>query len=168
MLFIYNDFAGTHTTVLAAAYHLQKLDPTREPTREEILACHNFNKLAFSDRGKLYFHGIDEDGNKVYTMGRGISTILVPGIYNLIDMLIEEKAINEKIILSDTSPTVPFRMRCGGLLSLWMKIDVLGVPLLVAGARQAYQVIAQLVRHTKNTANTTTSQLVMLENKQFK
>jgi hypothetical protein len=168
MIYIYNDFGGTHTTVMAASYHLQKLDKTREPTKEEILNAHNFNKLVYKDRGKLYFHGKDEDGHKVYTMGRGMSKILVPGIFNTINMLIEEVALNDKIILSNTSPTVPFSMTCGGLFSRMLKIDVIGVPLLITGAKQAYQDIINLVQHTKQVAKTTTSQLIMLDNKEFK
>jgi hypothetical protein len=168
LIYIYNDFGGTHTTVLAASYHLQKLDEKREPTKNEILTSHNFNKLVYKDRGKLYFHGTDEDGNKVYTMGRGRSKILVPGIYNVIQTLLEENVLNEKIILSNTSPTVPFSMTIGGMLSRWLKIDVIGVPLLVFGAKQAYSDIIRLVHHTKQTAKSSSSQLVMLENKQFK
>ncbi|MDD9271586.1 DUF3189 family protein [Paenibacillus sp. GCM10023248] len=168
MIYIYNDFGGTHTTALAAAYHLKKLDETREPTKKEILNTHNFNKLVYKDRGKLYFHGKDEDGNKVYTMGRGRSKILVPGIYNLIDMLIEEGVLHEKIILSNTSPTVPFSMTCGGMLSRWLKIDFIGVPLLIIGAKQAYQDIIHLVHHTKKIAKSSNTQLIMLENKEFK
>ncbi|BFT70730.1 DUF3189 family protein [Paenibacillus sp. P36] len=168
MIYIYNDFGGTHTTSLAAAYHLKKLDETRKPTENEILNTHNFNKLVYQDRGKLYFHGKDEDGNKVYTMGRGRSKILVPGIFNVIDMLMENELLNEKIILSNTSPTVPFSMTCGGMLSRWLKIDFLGVPLLVIGAKQAYQDIINLVHYTKQTAHSSKSQIVMLDNKNFK
>ncbi|MCY9667762.1 DUF3189 family protein [Paenibacillus alginolyticus] len=168
MIYIYNDFGGTHTTALAAAYHLNKLDGTHEPTTNEIMNTHNFNKLVYKDRGKFYFHGKDEDGNKVYTMGRGRSKILVPGVFNLIDMLMEEEVLNEKIILSNTSPTVPFAMTCGGMLSRWLKIDFIGVPLLVIGAKQAYKDIFNLVQHTKQTAKSSTSQLIMLDNKDFK
>ncbi|WP_248927919.1 DUF3189 family protein [Paenibacillus hamazuiensis] len=168
MIFIYNDFGGTHTTVLAAAYHLKKLDETREPTKQEILSAHNFNKLVYKDRGKLYFHGVDEEGNKVYTMGRGRSKILIPGIYNLIDTLQKQNALNEKIILSNTSPTVPFPMTCGGMLSRWLKIDFIGVPLLVSGAKIAYQDIVNLVHHTKDIAKSSASPLILLENEQFK
>ena len=66
MIYIYNDFGGTHTTALAAAYHLKKLDESREPTEYEILHSHNFNKLTSKDRGKLFFHGTDDEGNNRY------------------------------------------------------------------------------------------------------
>ena len=40
-------------------------------------------------------------------MGRAQSKILIPGIHNLIEMLLEEQVLHEKFILSNTSPTVP-------------------------------------------------------------
>jgi hypothetical protein len=165
MIFIYNDFGGTHTTALAAAYHLKKLDENREPTTQEILNSHNFNKLTSKDWGKLFFHGLDEEGHRVYTVGRGSSKILVPGIQSLIEMLQEENALHEKIILSNTSPTVPFPMTIGGLLSRWLKIDSIGVPLLIMGSKQTYKNIVQVVHTTKSAAKNSAERLVVLDNK---
>ncbi|WP_309118550.1 DUF3189 family protein [Paenibacillus sp.] len=167
MIYIYNDFGGTHTTVLAAAYHLKKLTPTRAPTDREILTTHNFNKLVYADRGKLFFHGIDDEGNPVYTMGRGKSKILIPGAVNLLSMLMEEHKLREKIVLSNTSPTVPLPMTLGGMLSRWLKIDAIGVPLLLYGAKIAYRDIVNLVDHTKSAAKQSSSQLLVLDNKRF-
>lgn len=167
MIYIYNCYGGTHSSVLAAAYHLKKLDDTRQPTTEEILGAQNFNKLVYQDRGKFYLHGIDDEGNRVYTVGRGRSKILIPGLYNLIHMLQEENRLNERIILSNCSPTVPLPMTFGGLFSRWLKIDFIGVPLLVIGAKQAYKDIVQLVQTTKEKARNSDSPLLMLENKRF-
>ena len=167
MIYIYNCYGGTHSSVLAAAYHLKRLDETREPTKREILHSHNFNKLVYKDRGKLYLHGIDEEGNKVYTVGRGRSKVLIPGMYNLIEMLQNEEVLNEKVIFSNCSPTVPLPMTFGGLFSRWLKIDLIGVPLLIIGAKQAYQDIVRLVHYTKDTAKKTESKLVLLDNKRF-
>ena len=80
MIFIYNDYGGTHTTSLAAAYHLKKLPTNRVLTKEEILNVDYFNKLTKADFGKLIFHGIDEDGNSVYTIGRKSSKLVVPAL----------------------------------------------------------------------------------------
>jgi hypothetical protein len=167
MIYIYNDFGGTHSTVMAASYHLKKLDETRVPTREEILTAHNFNELVYEDRGHLFLHGIDDEGHPVYTMGRGRSKILIPGIINVIKMLQEKNHLQEKIILSNTSPTVPFAMTMGGMLSRWLKIHIIGVPLLVIGAKQASSNIVQLVHKTKAMAKESDAQLVVLENKEF-
>jgi len=43
MIYIYNCYGGTHSSILAIAYHLKMLDETREPTKEEILNLPNFN-----------------------------------------------------------------------------------------------------------------------------
>ena len=32
MIYIYNDYGGTHTTALAAAYHLKEISPIRTKT----------------------------------------------------------------------------------------------------------------------------------------
>ncbi|MBE1444302.1 hypothetical protein GGC63_003764 [Paenibacillus sp. OAS669] len=83
MIYIYNDYGGTHTTSLAAAYHLNKLPVNRKLTKEEILSVDYFNKLQTSDMGKLIFHGVDENGDSVYTVGRGSSKVVVPALKNL-------------------------------------------------------------------------------------
>ena len=71
MIYIYNDYGGTHTTALAAAYHLKQLPQTERKLMEnEILKVPYFNKLTHADFGKLIYHGIDEDENPVYTLGR--------------------------------------------------------------------------------------------------
>lgn len=167
MIYIYNDYGGTHTTALAASYHLNKLDRNREPSKEEILSAHNFNELTYKDRGKLFFFGNDEDGNKVFTVGRGTCNILIPGLYNLTDMLQKEGVLEEKIIFSCTSPTVPAAMTFGGFLSRWAKIDFIGVPLLVRGAKQTWRNIVDLVDFTKKMGKMDERHLILLDNKQF-
>ena len=136
MIFIYNDYGGTHTTSLAAAYHLKKLPTDRVLTKEEILNVDYFNDLTRADFGKLIFHGIDEDGNSVYTIGRKSSKLVVPALKNLSMLLQEKYHGQEKIIFSNTSPTVPFALTMGGLFSRGLKIDFIGVPFLIVGAKQ--------------------------------
>ncbi len=43
MIYIYNDYGGTHPTALAAAYHLDQLPPGNL-TKEQILNVKYFNK----------------------------------------------------------------------------------------------------------------------------
>ena len=168
MIYIYNCYGGTHSSVLAAVYHLEMLDKTQEPTKEEILNLPNFNKLVHGNRGELFYYGNDKDGNKVYTVGRGNSKILIPGLYNLASMLHKQNLLNEKIIFSNTSPTVPLPMTFGGLLSRGLKIDFLGVPLLVKGAKQSYKNVIELVNNTKKIAKKDKSGIIILDNKEFK
>ncbi|WP_427127872.1 DUF3189 family protein (plasmid) [Priestia megaterium] len=168
MIFIYNDYGGTHTTSIAAAYHLKKIPTSRILTKNEILNIDYFNKLTHSDMGKMIFHGVDTEGHSVYTIGRKSSKLVVPALKNLTLLLQDKYQIHEKIVFSNTSPTVPFAMTVGGFLSRGLKIDSIGVPLLIVGAKQCCHNILQLVEHTKHIGNSTNSKVIVLENKCFK
>jgi len=167
MIYIYNCFGGTHSSILAIAYHLEMLDETREPTKEEILNLPNFNNLESGNRGEFFYYGSDKDGNKIYTIGRGRSKVLIPGLYNLATMLHKQELLNEKIVFSNTSPTVPLSMTFGGLFSRWLKIDFIGVPLLIKGAKQSYKDVIKLVNNTKKEAKEVKSEVIILENNEF-
>lgn len=164
MIFIYNDYGGTHTTALAAAYHLKKLPAHAELTKEQILNIDYFNKLKTSDMGRFIFHGLDEDGHSVYTVGRGNSKIFVPGLKEMFEILQKKNGTEEKLIFSNTSPMVPLSMTFGGFFSRRLGIDFIGVPLLVKGAKQASAQIAYLVEHTKEMANNSTEQVLIIDN----
>lgn len=167
MIYIYDDFAGTHSTALAAAYHLKKLPTDRKLTKEEILQVDYFNQLTPADMGRLIFHGIDDEGHSVYTIGRKNSKLVVPALKNLSVMLQNHFGEEEKIIFSNTSPTVPFAMTMGGLFSRRLKIDFIGVPLLVVGAKQCCHDILRLVQYTKEVGASTHTKVTVLENKSF-
>lgn len=168
MIYIYNDYAGTHSTALAAAYHLNKLPFDRKLTKGEILNVDFFNKLTNADFGKIFFHGTDEEGNSVYTIGRKKDKLVIPAMENLSLLLQDQFKNHEKIIFSNTSPTVPFAMTMGGLFSRRFKIDFIGVPLLVLGAKQSCQNIIKLVENTKRIGKSADSNVVVLDNKNFK
>ncbi|MCA0173840.1 DUF3189 family protein [Bacillus sp. RAR_GA_16] len=169
MIYIYHDYGGTHTTSLAAAFHLQLLKPSSLPlTSEEVLAVPYFNKLTKKDAGHLLFHGQDADGHKVFTIGKKSSKLIVPALYDMTMMLFEHFQVEDQIILSNTSPTVPFVMSIGGGLSRGLGIDALGVPLLIKGAKKCSPLIYDLVEHTKKQAHQTTDKVLLLDNKLFK
>lgn len=169
MIFIYNDFGGTHTTSLAAALHLQIIKPESFPfSKEEILAVPYFNKLTKQDLGKLIFHGKDQNGNPVYTIGRKSQDLVVPSLESLGLMLFEHFKIEDRLIFSNTSPTVPKIMSIGGFFSKGLKVDFIGVPLLIKGANQCINEIYKLVENTKQMANTPEQdQIIVLDNSQF-
>ncbi|MBU8906047.1 DUF3189 family protein [Desertibacillus haloalkaliphilus] len=167
MIYVYNCYAGTHSSALAAAYHLNKIPRDRTPTKEEILTIDIFNKLTSKDMGKLIYHGNDESNHPVYTVGRGNSKAVVPALSGLVDILHQHGQTDEKVIFSNASPTVPLAMTFGGLFSRRLKIDFIGVPLLIKGAKQAYDDIAKLVEKTKEVAATTENQVEVLDNKEF-
>lgn len=167
MIYIYNCYGGTHSSALAAAYHLKKLPQNRIPTKDEILNIDIFNKLTTKDMGRMIYHGNDEDGNRVYTVGRGRSKALVPALKELLLLVNEGGQNTDKVILSNASPTVPIAMTFGGLFSRRLHIDFIGVPLLIKGAQQTYHNIITLVEKTKSTAKSTPKQVEVLENKQL-
>lgn len=170
MFYIYNDFAGTHSTALAAAYHLKQLPQSeRKLSKEAILNVPYFNKLTRKDFGKLLFHGIDEEGNSVYSIGRKRNKYVVPAMKELALLFQEKFQVNEKLVFSNTSPTVPLAMSLGGFFSRGMKIDIIGVPLLVAGAKQCCDNIYRLVENTKHAANTSYNEnVIILDNEIYK
>ncbi|MGG3806433.1 DUF3189 family protein [Metabacillus fastidiosus] len=169
MIFIYNDYGGTHTTSLAAALHLQILKPPSTPlTKKEILAVPFFNKLTKKDFGKLIFHGKDRDGHLVYTLGRKSQKLVVPSLTDFGLLLFEHFQVGERIIFSNTSPTVPISMSLGGFFSRGLKIDSIGVPFLVMGAKKCINNIYELVENTKQIALTPTQEkIIVLENQQY-
>ncbi len=168
MIYIYNDYAGTHSTALAAAYHLKKLPTDRKLTKQEILNVDYFTKLTKDDFGKIFFHGIDDEGNAVYSIGRKRSKLVIPALKELSQLLQENDQSKERIIFSNTSPTVPLAMTMGGLFSRGLHIDIIGVPLLVIGAKQCCNNIISLVEYTKQIGQSTNEKVIILENKEFK
>lgn len=164
MIFIYNCYGGTHSSSLASAVHLKKLPLDRIPTRDEILGTDHFNKLKYKDMGRIIYRGIDDEGNKVFSVGRGTSKVLIPCLENLIKILYDECGLNEKIIFSNMSPTVPPAMTFGGFFARGLGIDFIGVPFLVIGAKQAYKRIVEIVNHTKESAKTLNDPVLVLMN----
>jgi Protein of unknown function (DUF3189) len=170
VIYIYNDYGGTHTTSLAAAYHLKQLPQSEvKLTKDEILNVKYFNKLTKQDFGKLIFHGIDDEGHSVYTIGRKRNKYVVPAMKEIILLLQEKFQDDEKIVFSNTSPTVPLLMSMGGFFSRGLKIDFIGVPLLVKGAKQCCDNIFRLVENTKRVGSTTFNEnVIILENEMYK
>ncbi|KQL54391.1 ABC transporter [Heyndrickxia shackletonii] len=170
MIYIYNDYGGTHTTSMAAAYHLKQLPQSEKKlTTDQILNVKYFNKLTKEDFGKLIFHGVDEDGNSVYSIGRKRNKLVVKALKELTLLLEDKYQFNEKIVFSNTSPTVPIAMSFGGFFSRGLKIDFIGVPLLVMGAKQCCDNIFRLVENTKKIGKAENGEkVIILQNDNFK
>lgn len=148
MVIIYNCYGGTHSSILASAIHLKKLPVNRIPTKDEILNTEYFNRLSYKDMGRLIFHGSDDSGNRIFTIGRGTSKALVPAMRNLAIALCRDKNIDENFLFVNCSPTVHPLMTIGGFFSRALHIDFIGVPLLTVGARRTYYNITALVEKT--------------------
>ncbi len=147
---------------------MKKLPLDRIPTWKEILNTDQFNRLTYKDMGRIIYRGTDEEGNKVFTVGRGTSKVLIPCLKNLVTILYNDYGFNEKIIFSNMSPTVTFPMTIGGFLSRGLGIDFIGVPLLVIGAQQAYRKVVEVVKYTQECAETLNDPVLVLLNKKYK
>lgn len=168
MIYIYNCYGGTHSSALAAAYHLNYLPTHRTPSKQEILKVDIFNNLTRKDMGRIIYHGDDENGDKVYSLGRGRSKVVVKALNNICSILRTTSEIHEPIIFSNTSPTVPIAMTFGGMFSRGLRINFIGVPLLLIGARQAHSNLVNLVKYTKEQRNNQHPDTIVLNNKNFK
>jgi hypothetical protein len=170
MIYIYNDYGGTHTTSMAAAYHLKQLPQSEQKlTTEEILNVKFFNKLTHADFGKIIFHGVDEEGHSVYTIGRKRNKLVVPALKDFGLLLQEKFHFEEKIVFSNTSPTVPLSMTFGGFFARGLKMNTLGVPLLVKGAKKCCDNVFRLVENTKEVGRTSFNEnIIILENEMYK
>jgi len=168
MIYIYNCYGGTHTSALAAAYHLNRLPRDRKPSKEEILNTYMFDKLLPQEQGKLIHHGKDDQGNDIFSVGRGNSKAVIPAISNSFQLLADKEELSEKVVLSNTSPTVPLMMTIGGFCSRQLKLTTLGRALLVLGAQQTYKNIIQVVEVTTRAGATSSSKVEVLNNKEIK
>ncbi|MCR4435518.1 MAG: DUF3189 family protein [Clostridiales bacterium] len=164
MIYIYSCYAGTHSSSIAAALHLKRIREDRIPTKSEILNIEYFNKLKKKDMGRIIYRGMDEDGNKVYTLGRGTSNILLPCIKDLVTILQSESGLNEKIVLSNMSPCVTVSMSVGGFLSRRLGLDFIGVPFLIIGCQLGFRNIVRVVNHTKEAAKNSSDNVLVLMN----
>jgi len=167
MYFIYHCYGGTHTSAIAAAIHLNQIPSNRIPTKQAFKNIYLFNKLSSMDMGHIVYHGTDELGNKVFTLGRGTSKALIPSLQHLYAMLQKDHPAMEKIIFSNTSPTVPLIMTIGGFIAKALKWNAVGEPLLLIGAGQAFLNIAGLVENTKEMSKNMQSNNIVLQNKQI-
>jgi hypothetical protein len=164
MIFIYNCYAGTHSSSLASAIHLKKLPADRVPTRDEILDTDYFDKLKKKDFGRVIFRGTDDEGNRVYTVGRGPSKLIVPCLSNMLNILCSDYGFNEKIVFSNMSPSVNLAMSIGGFVSRRFGLRFIGTPFLVAGAKKAHKRIVEIVKKTRESSKTLKEHVLVLSN----
>ncbi|HOP73755.1 MAG TPA: DUF3189 family protein [Bacillota bacterium] len=146
MKVFYYCFAGTHSSVIAAAIHLNRLPMDRIPDRNEILNTVPFDLRESEDIGIPYFMGIDECGHEIYVLGFGKDPAL--GL-QVVQHLIEGRADHEEWKFFNTLPCINWTTRCGGYLSRRWKWVGIGRFLLIRGIRQCYPKICKLVQQIK-------------------
>lgn len=144
---IYHDVGGTHSTVVAAAIHLNYLPMNQIPTKSEILNIPLFDRLEKKDIGRLIYHGNDEYKNAVYTLSRQYDAHLVVNtIETVFGMVDRDKS---EVLCVDTSKTVNNLMRIGGASSRRLGLVSFGRPIVTYGTIKAYSKIFDIVKKTK-------------------
>ncbi len=109
LIYIYNCYGGTHSSALAAAYHLKKLPFSRKPSKNEILSTDCFNQLSPKEMGKLIFHGLDEEGHQVYTIGRGSSKAVIPAMLGVFELFEKTENCRKKSFFQTRLRLCPLR-----------------------------------------------------------
>ncbi|TZE83592.1 DUF3189 family protein [Calorimonas adulescens] len=148
MIVVYYDYGGTHTSVVAAAVHLGRLNPEKVPEGKELIDLPLFDRITQSDLGHIIYNGTSIDGNNIYTLGlKKAKNLVIPAVEDMYKAVFGN---TDGLYLVDVSSATNFYMKLGGLLSRGMRLQFLGLPLVVYGTRKAYRNIVRLVFNTKN------------------
>lgn len=148
MIIIYNCYGGAHSSVTAAALHLQLLSDTRRPSSAELLNLPYFDAQVGKDHGRIRFMGFDSKGNKIYiaskkNLGRYYEKIM----YHLLAI----SGVNQNnFVFINTMPYVNVWMIIGGYLSRRLGLKTLGRPLVIYGTKKSYWKFVHLVNLVKD------------------
>jgi hypothetical protein len=144
---IYHCYGGNHSSVTAAAVHLEKLPHNRLPAVNELMSLELFDSQDRHDIGRIINMGTDGWGNEIFVVGRlSRPTIL----YNMLHGLGEQFQLPaDSYMLVDVGILINNIMRIGGLLSRGFGLTVIGRPLVARGTLGAYKEICQLVSEIK-------------------
>lgn len=142
---VYHCYGGTHSSVLAAALHTGVIPHRQPPEAARLLALPFMDSQDGDACGQLYFFGTDENGHRVYILGRrrnGEALALVLG-----GAAGEEAP--DGLILVNAMVCVPLLLKIGGFLSRRLRLTRIGRPLVVAGLKKAYPCLCELVFRVK-------------------
>jgi hypothetical protein len=147
---IYNCYGGAHSSVTAAAIHLQMLPETRKPSAAELLNLPYYDAQVGKDHGRIRFFGFDSRGNQIYITGKkNLGVFYEEIMYNLL-FLGGDKQEQENFVFINTMPYVNIWMVIGGFLSRRLGWKALGRPLVIYGTKQAYWKFIHLINLVKD------------------
>ncbi|MBS4534261.1 DUF3189 family protein [Clostridium sp. D2Q-14] len=148
---IYHCVGGTHSSVIAASIHLGMLPNKEKPKLKEIINFPFFDRLKKEEQGKIILRGIDEKGNKIYTISRQfVPELVIPAI---IDSYKIAGGNLNNLILVNTMSSVNFLMKIGGFSSRRLGLVSFGRPIVAKGTLKAYEDIIKIVKDTKSKIN---------------
>lgn len=148
MIVIYYDYGGTHTSVVASAIHLGRLNPAKIPETRDITRLPLFDTVTQNELGHIIYNGTDEYGNNIYTLGiKKTKNLVIPAINDMYKAIFGN---TDGLYLVDVSPATDIFMKLGGLISRGLRMQPLGLPIVVYGTKRAYPKIVRIVENTKN------------------
>ncbi|MDD4627268.1 MAG: DUF3189 family protein [Syntrophomonas sp.] len=146
MKIIYHCFGGSHSSVLAAALHLDLIDKKKIPGISEMMSIPYFDKTTKADFGSIRLMGVDEYHNEIYVLGKKN----LGSRYGKILMGIAEiLGVKEDLLTVDCMSRVNWSMKIGGFTSRRMGWSRLGRPVLGKGTEAAFLDLVNLVEITR-------------------
>lgn len=146
MIIIYHCFGGSHSSVLAAALHLQMISKDRLPSSDELFGLPYFDKTCDEDFGRIRFMGVDELGHQVYVVGR---KSMGNRYSNIITSVAGILGTDQKILAVDCMHPVNLSMKLGGFTSRRMGLVAVGRAVLARGTLNAFFELVRLVEVTR-------------------
>lgn len=151
MKIVYHCYGGAHASPTAAAIHLGHFPAGRFPRFSDFKKIPHFDRMTWSEHGKLVKAGVDAAGNEVFILGRRNSPRLVIGL------------IREFIRLSGGDPDEYYFVNCmqrlnlfmvtGGFSSRSLGFVAFGRPIVTIGTMISYPILAAIVRKTIDRIN---------------
>lgn len=147
---IYYCFGGTHSSVMAAAIHLNWLSASRLPTDEELRRTPYFNCESNHRIGTVHHMGLTDDA-AIKAVGLGANRKPLRRL--LIQVLGLLGWRSDEVISTETLNAVGWMLRLGGFMSCRLGWRHLSWPLVSAGARRAHPKLCAKVEQIKKQLN---------------
>ncbi|WP_134705066.1 DUF3189 family protein [Ammoniphilus sp. YIM 78166] len=147
MNIVYCCYGSAHSSIIAAHVHLGFLPMDRIPSKAELLSLYDFDRTEGYFIGSLFYKGVDEWGNRVYTMGLGREMDLVRESF--LSMLERNGGHREQYRFFLALPHINRVAKIGGALSRRYGWVGIGRPLAVIGIRQSYPGMVRFVKDCK-------------------
>lgn len=147
MKVIYYCHTGAHTSLVAAAIHLGLLTSNRIPTNQEIKNLPFFNNIKVRQLGIPFYLGVDDDNNKIYTLGLGFAYQLTE---KAVHSFLKEMTIVDKYKFINTIPQITRPTLTGSYCSVVLGWDKLALPFITYGIKKKYSNLISLVEQAKS------------------
>lgn len=144
---IYHCYGAAHSSVTAAAIHLNLLPRSRKPSVSELLSAPRYDHTRTAELGTPFFMGKDRWDNDVHILGRGGGARVAGNLlYSLAEMY---GCPTTDLLLINALPHLSATTTIGGTLSRGLGIIWPGRALTVAGIRMCYFKFVKMVEETE-------------------